>query len=131
MLLTLAQGAPRRCYAQQQGLLNFGQCFACHTGNMTDHHVQILAEREKLPLLETSALQNANVEEAFQLVLTEIYQNATRDIFAADEGEQQDLSGKKVELHNDEPGSRIGLWSSSCCGAVTRLMGLPTKSKQV
>ena len=129
-MLTLAQGASRRYHAKQQGLLNCGYCFACHAGNMPNHHVQVLAEREKLPFLETSALQNSNVEEAFRVVLTEIYQNASRNIFAADEEEQQDLSGKKVELHNEEPGSRIGLWSSSCCGAVTRLMGLPTKSKE-
>jgi len=43
--------------------------------------MQALAEAEKLPFLETSALKNVNVEEAFMVILGDIYAAATRKIF--------------------------------------------------
>ena len=43
--------------------------------------MQALAEAEKLPFLETSALKNVNVEEAFMQILGEIYTAATRKLF--------------------------------------------------
>ena len=93
-------------------------------------NLQAFAEAEKIRFLETSALKNVNVEQAFSSLLTDIYGAATRKIFAAQYSDDKDLNGTKIELDTNSTGQRSGLCSWSCCGAVSRLMGATAPSKQ-
>lgn len=83
---------------------------------------QALAEAEKLPFLETSALKNVNVEEAFTVILSDIYKAATRKIFAEDDLVEKDLGGTRIELNGNKELQRPGLWSYSCCGTITKFL---------
>jgi hypothetical protein len=91
-------------------------------GKIVFHSIQALAEAEKLPFLETSALKNVNVEEAFTVILSDIYKAATRKIFAEDDLVEKDLGGTRIELNGNKELQRPGLWSYSCCGTITKFL---------
>ncbi|VFQ60677.1 unnamed protein product [Cuscuta campestris] len=65
-----------------------------------------LAEAEGLFFMETSALNSSNVSEAFQTVVTEIYNILSRKVIQSQELKQDDsdrlASGKTVVLHDEE-----------------------------
>ena len=90
---------------------------------------QILAESEKLHFLETSALKNVNVEQAFTVLLTDIYKAATQKTFAPKGWSEKDLDGTRIELTPEGGQQRGGLCSWSCCGAVMRMIGVKSTAK--
>lgn len=92
--------------------------------------LQAFAEAESLKFMETSALKNVNVEPAFNMLLSEIYSAATRKIFANQNVEDRDFGGRKVELKPDYAKGNSGLCCWSCCGGITRFMGLSSTAKQ-
>lgn len=93
-------------------------------------HVQALAESEKLHFLETSALKNVNVEQAFTVLLTEIYNAAAKKTFAPKGWNDKDLDGTRIELTSEGGQERGGLFSWSCCGAVMRMIGVKGTAKE-
>lgn len=56
-----------------------------HLRAVSDDDAQMLAEKEELSFLETSALESFNIDKAFQTILTEIYQIMSRKALAAQE----------------------------------------------
>lgn len=56
-----------------------------HLRAVQEQDAQLLAEKEKLSFLETSALEALNVEKAFQTILLDIYQIISRKALAAQE----------------------------------------------
>lgn len=89
---------------------------------------QILAESESLHFLETSALRNVNVEQAFTLLLTDIYTAAAKKLFASEDSEEKDLDGSRIELGREEKQGGLFYWS--CCGAVTRMLSSKAPEKK-
>lgn len=112
-------------------MLNFLPKKICkQTQRLHDSCLQALAEAEKLHFLETSALKNVNVEQAFTILLTDIYSVATRKLFAAQGTDEKDLEGSKVDLGGNNGQRCDGIWSWSCCGAVSRLIGGKGSAKE-
>eukprot|EP00262_Sarcandra_glabra_P000858 TRINITY_DN1090_c0_g1_i1.p1 TRINITY_DN1090_c0_g1~~TRINITY_DN1090_c0_g1_i1.p1 ORF type:complete len:216 (+),score=32.55 TRINITY_DN1090_c0_g1_i1:312-959(+) len=56
-----------------------------HLRAVTEEDAQVLAEKEGLSFLETSALEALNIEKAFQTILTEIYHIISKKALAAQE----------------------------------------------
>lgn len=56
-----------------------------HLRAISDNDARLLAEKEGLSFLETSALEALNVEKAFQTILLDIYQIVSRKALAAQE----------------------------------------------
>ncbi|KAF3795487.1 Ras-related protein [Nymphaea thermarum] len=56
-----------------------------HLRAVSEEDGQVLAEKEGLSFLETSALEAVNVEQAFQTILTEIYHIVSKKALAAQE----------------------------------------------
>ncbi|RWV92113.1 hypothetical protein GW17_00045550 [Ensete ventricosum] len=56
-----------------------------HLRAVSENDGQVLAEKEGLSFLETSALESHNIEKAFQTVLTEIYHIVNKKALAAQE----------------------------------------------
>ena len=56
-----------------------------HLRSVSAEDAQMLAEKECLSFLETSALEASNVEKAFQTILLDIYQIISKKALAAQE----------------------------------------------
>ncbi|XP_026425928.1 ras-related protein Rab2BV [Papaver somniferum] len=56
-----------------------------HLRAVNEEDAQVLAEKEGLSFLETSALEALNIEKAFQTILTEIYHIVSKKALAAQE----------------------------------------------
>ncbi|XP_072976604.1 ras-related protein Rab11C [Typha angustifolia] len=56
-----------------------------HLRAVSEDEAQLLAEKEGLSFLETSALEAVNIEKAFQTILTEIYHIVSKKALAAQE----------------------------------------------
>ncbi|XP_072996118.1 ras-related protein Rab11C-like [Typha latifolia] len=56
-----------------------------HLRSVSEDDAQVLAEKEGLSFLETSALEAFNIEKAFQTILSEIYHIVSKKAFAAQE----------------------------------------------
>lgn len=56
-----------------------------HLRAVSDQDAQLLAEKEGLSFLETSALEAFNIEKAFQTILLDIYQIISKKALAAQE----------------------------------------------
>lgn len=75
------------------------------------------AEREKLFFMETSALEETNVESAFLTLLTEIYRIVSKKALVANDepdpaGSSSLLKGTKIVVSSQEPSNTS---SSMCC----------------
>lgn len=92
--------------------------------------MQALAEAEKLQFMETSALKNINVDQAFNALLTDIYTAATRKTFSPEGWSEKDFDGSRIELTGEKEQGRGGLCSWSCCGAVMRMIGAKGAEKE-
>ena len=79
--------------------------------------------------METSALKNVNVEQAFNVLLAEIFAAATQKTFASHEWGEKDLDGTRIELNSEGGQHGGGFFSWSCCGAVMRMIGVKGTSK--
>ena len=129
-------GSSSCCFESVDHLLRFkmsnilSEWYYCYVDLQELLDLQALAESEKLQFLETSALKNVNIEQAFTMLLTDIYSTATRKIFASQGSNEKDLDGSKIELTGDGEGSTQGIWSWSCCGAVTRLLRPKADAKE-
>lgn len=66
----------------------------CHSREVEEEEGKVLAEKEGLCFMETSALQNLNVEEAFLQMITIIH-----DIISQKSLEDK-MNGPKLNLHN-------------------------------
>uniref|UniRef100_A0A7N0V3U4 Uncharacterized protein n=1 Tax=Kalanchoe fedtschenkoi TaxID=63787 RepID=A0A7N0V3U4_KALFE len=86
-----------------------------HLRSVIKDDAQHLAERENLSFLETSALEAANVENAFQTVLLDIYHVISKKALAAQEaGATQGLpKGTTINVGNLSGGTS----QRSCCSA--------------
>jgi len=62
------------------------------------------AEKNSLLFIETSALDSSNVEQAFQNILTQIYQNSARPAVQSNQSpaHEESLTSKPLELHKDQ-----------------------------
>ncbi|XP_072975330.1 ras-related protein Rab11C-like [Typha angustifolia] len=56
-----------------------------HLRSVSEDDAQVLAEKEGLSFLETSALEAFNIEKAFQTILSEIYHIVSKKAFATQE----------------------------------------------
>ncbi|KAI3887219.1 hypothetical protein MKW92_003112 [Papaver armeniacum] len=56
-----------------------------HLRAVNEEEAQVIAEKEGLSFLETSALEALNIEKAFQTILTEIYHIVSKKALAAQE----------------------------------------------
>jgi len=96
-------------------------------GNKTDlRHLRAVAtddaqsftEAEGLSYIETSALEATNVEEAFQLILGDIYRAISKKPVASDEAEQGAAGGvKEGKTINVATGGDATAEKKQCCSA--------------
>lgn len=85
-----------------------------HLRTVQEREGQVLAEKEGLFFLETSALEAYNIEKAFQTVLTEIYSVISKKALAAQEVEATNTAVPNVGTTlnvGDSPGDA----KSRCC----------------
>uniref|UniRef100_A0A7N0U334 Uncharacterized protein n=1 Tax=Kalanchoe fedtschenkoi TaxID=63787 RepID=A0A7N0U334_KALFE len=73
-----------------------------------------IAESEGLFFIETSALDSTNVQEAFELVIREIYNNVRRKNLNS-ESSKPELYGKRVTLDANGTDKSKQISSYSCC----------------
>lgn len=85
-----------------------------HLKTVQEHEGQVLAEKEGLFFLETSALEAYNIEKAFQTVLTEIYSVISKKALAAQEAEAANTTvpnvGTTLNVGDSQGGAK-----SRCC----------------
>jgi hypothetical protein len=74
-----------------------------HLRGVSTEDSQAFAEKEGLFFIETSALESTNVEQAFQIILTEIYRIVSKKAFDPVEG--GNTAGEKALLGS------LSLWS--------------------
>ncbi|KAH9324525.1 hypothetical protein KI387_004703 [Taxus chinensis] len=86
-----------------------------HLRDVSSDDAHILAEKEGLSFIETSALQSTNVEKAFQSVLTEVYHIISKKSLAAELGVSSGPSqGTPINV-GDTGGSGARVKKKSCC----------------
>ncbi|KAF9591839.1 hypothetical protein IFM89_008489 [Coptis chinensis] len=83
-----------------------------HLRAVQDEDARVLAEKEGLSFLETSALEALNIEKAFQTILTEIYHIISKKALAAQEASITGLPGQGTTIAVDAPGN---LNKKNCC----------------
>lgn len=85
-----------------------------HLRSVQTEDAKAFCEKEGLSFIETSALEATNVEEAFQIILTDIYHILSKKSLAADEGVAAPGSGTAIKVTDAAPDSKS---KSSCCGS--------------
>ncbi|CAH2051004.1 unnamed protein product, partial [Thlaspi arvense] len=83
-----------------------------HLRAVPEQEAMLLAEKEGLSFLETSALEAINIEKAFQTVLLEIYQIISRKALAAQEA-ATGVPSQGTSINVGEYSSNLS--SRSCC----------------
>lgn len=77
-----------------------------------------LAEAEKLFFIETSALNATNVNDAFQIVIREVYNNMSRKALNSDSYKSKFLSNRSTRVslvENGDAATKTGLKKYACC----------------
>ena len=82
-----------------------------HLRAIPDHDARLLAEKEGLSFLETSALEALNVEKAFQTILLDIYQIISRKALAAQEAGATPGQGTVIKVGDNSGNSN----TRPCC----------------
>ncbi|KAJ0987838.1 hypothetical protein J5N97_006194 [Dioscorea zingiberensis] len=84
-----------------------------HLRSVQADDAQLLAEKEGLSFLETSALESHNIEKAFQTILTEIYHIVSKKALAAQEAAAvaPPIQGTAISISN----SAGGFSNKNCC----------------
>ncbi|XP_058207173.1 ras-related protein RABA2b-like [Rhododendron vialii] len=83
-----------------------------HLRAVSDQDARLLAEKEGLSFLETSALEALNIEKAFQTILLDIYQIISRKALAAQEA-ATGLPGQGTSINVGDYSSNLG--RRNCC----------------
>lgn len=83
-----------------------------HLRAVSDQDARLLAEKEGLSFLETSALEAMNIEKAFQTILLDIYQIISRKALAAQEA-ATGLPGQGTSINVGDYSSNLG--RRNCC----------------
>ncbi|XP_043703155.1 ras-related protein Rab2BV [Telopea speciosissima] len=85
-----------------------------HLRAVQEEDARVLAEKEGLSFLETSALEAYNIEKAFQTILTEIYHIISKKALAAQEAANStSLPGQGTTIN---VGDASGNWNKkNCC----------------
>ena len=86
-----------------------------HLRSVQTEDAKAFCEKEGLSFIETSALEATNVEEAFQIILTEIYHILSKKALASDEGVSAPTSGTAIKVTDAVPDAKK---KSSCCGST-------------
>ncbi|KAJ0052616.1 hypothetical protein Pint_01461 [Pistacia integerrima] len=90
----------------------------CDLENIRDVSIEegrSLAEEEGLFFMETSALESANVQTAFEIVIREIYSNISKKVLNSD-AYKAELSSDRVTLVKDGANSsKESMINFSCC----------------
>jgi Ras-related protein Rab-11A len=82
-----------------------------HLRSVSVEDATAFSEREGLSFLETSALENVNIEAAFQQILTEIYHTVSKKALQqGDDGAPGPNAGVKLDVRSEDKKS-----SSKCC----------------
>ena len=84
-----------------------------HLRAVSEDDGQVLAEKEGLSFLETSALEAFNIEKAFQTILTEIYQIISKKALAAQEAAS--TAGPPTQGTTINVADSSGNAKRSCC----------------
>lgn len=88
-----------------------------HLRGVSTEDSQAFAEKEGLFFIETSALESTNVEQAFQIILTEIYRIVSKKAFDPVEG--GNTAGEKTLLGS------LSLWNGEVfCKMLDRKQAL-------
>ena len=82
-----------------------------HLRSVSVEDATAFSEREGLSFLETSALENVNIEAAFQQILTEIYHTVSKKALqqGGDDGAPGPNAGVKLDVRSEEKKG------SKCC----------------
>jgi Ras-related protein Rab-11A len=86
-----------------------------HLRSVQTEDAKAFSEKEGLSFIETSALEATNVEESFQIILTEIYHILSKKALTSDEGVAAPTSGTSIKVTDAVP---EGAKKSSCCGSA-------------
>ena len=86
-----------------------------HLRSVQTEDAKAFCEKEGLSFIETSALEATNVEEAFQIILTEIYHILSKKALTSDEGVAAPTSGTSIKVTDAVPDAQK---KSSCCGST-------------
>ncbi|KAF4367569.1 hypothetical protein F8388_009187 [Cannabis sativa] len=90
----------------------------CDLENLRDVSVdeaKSFAEEEGLFFMETSALESTNVQQAFETVIKDIYNNISRKMLNSDSYKKAELSVNRVTLVKDGSDKQNKFNLSSCC----------------
>ena len=91
-----------------------------HLRAVATDDAQSFAEAEGLSYIETSALEATNVEEAFQLILGDIYRAISKKPVASDEAGQGAAGGvKEGKTINVATGGGAAAEKKQCCSAYS------------
>lgn len=85
-----------------------------HLRSVQTEDAKAFCEKEGLSFIETSALEATNVEEAFQIILTDIYHILSKKALASDEGVAAPSSGTAIKVTDAVPDAKK---KSACCGS--------------
>lgn len=86
-----------------------------HVRAVPEDDAQVLAEKEGLSFLETSALEAVNIEKAFQTILTEIYHIISKKALAAQEAANTSaLPGQGTTINVADSGN---ITKRNCCSS--------------
>jgi Ras-related protein Rab-11A len=85
-----------------------------HLRSVQTEDAKAFCEKEGLSFIETSALEATNVEEAFQIILTEIYHILSKKALTSDEGVAAPTGGTSIKVTDAVPDAQK---KSSCCGS--------------
>ncbi|XP_074592408.1 ras-related protein Rab2BV-like [Curcuma longa] len=83
-----------------------------HLRAVTEEEAQMLAEKEELSFLETSALEALNIDKAFQTILKNIYQIISRKALAAAEAAGT-VPSQGMTINVSDPNG--GVTKKGCC----------------
>ena len=86
-----------------------------HLRSVQTEDAKAFSEKEGLSFIETSALEATNVEESFQIILSEIYGILSKKALTSDEGVAAPTSGTSIKVTDAVP---EGAKKSSCCGSA-------------
>ena len=86
-----------------------------HLRSVSTEDAKAFSEKEGLSFIETSALEATNVEESFQIILSEIYGILSKKALTSDEGVAAPTSGTSIKVTDAVP---EGAKQSSCCGSA-------------
>lgn len=82
-----------------------------HLRAVAEQDARVMAEKEGLSFLETSALEALNVEKAFQTILLDIYQIISRKALAAQEAGAVPGQGTSINVADNNANANKG----ACC----------------